>query len=177
MFVLMVVVFVLGYTAIALEHPLKIDKAASALLTGTLLWAIYILAADSILPNSAAFQEFIHEHPDEDYINFIAHHEITFHLGEISQILFFLLGAMTIVEMVDTHEGFKLITDKIKTTNKIKLLWILSILTFFMSAALDNLTTVIAANLYAKNGGTLDLPVITSYTGVGALDSVIEATL
>ena len=143
MFVLMVVVFVLGYTAIALEHPLKVDKAASALLTGVLLWAIYILAADTILPNSNAFQEFIHEHPHESYINFIAHHEITFHLGEISQILFFLLGAMTIVEMVDSHEGFKLVTDKIKTTNKIQLMWILSLLTFFMSAALDNLTTTI----------------------------------
>ena len=63
MFVLMVVVFVLGYTAIALEHPLKVDKAASALLTGVLLWSIYILAADSILPNSDAFKEFIHGHP------------------------------------------------------------------------------------------------------------------
>ncbi|MEE9460760.1 MAG: sodium:proton antiporter NhaD, partial [Bacteroidales bacterium] len=112
-------------------------------MTGVLLWSIYILAADSILPNSDAFKEFIHEHPLESYINFIAHHEITFHLGEISQILFFLLGAMTIVEMVDSHEGFKLITDKIKTTNKIKLMWILSVLTFFMSAALDNLTTTI----------------------------------
>ena len=139
----MVVVFILGYTAIALEHPLKIDKAASALLTGVLLWAIYILAADTILPNSNAFKEFMHVHPHETYINFIAHHEITFHLGEISQILFFLLGAMTIVEIVDTHEGFRLITDKIKTTNKIKLMWILSFLTFFMSAALDNLTTTI----------------------------------
>lgn len=139
----MVVVFILGYTAIALEHPLKIDKAASALFTGVVLWAIYILAAESILPHSNAYKEFMLGHPHETYINFIAHHEITFHLGEISQILFFLLGAMTIVEMVDTHEGFKLITDKIKTTNKIKLLWILSILTFFMSAALDNLTTTI----------------------------------
>ncbi len=143
MFVIMAVVFILGYTAIALEHPIKVDKAASALLTGVLLWAIYILAADSILPNSVAFKEFIHENPHESYIDFIAHHEITFHLGEISQILFFLLGAMTIVEMVDSHEGFKLITDKIRTTNKIKLMWILSLLTFFMSAALDNLTTTI----------------------------------
>lgn len=143
MFVIMAVVFVLGYTAIALEHPLKIDKAASALLTGVLLWTMYILAADSILPNSNAFKEFIHEHPHETYLQFIAHHEITFHLGEISQILFFLLGAMTIVEMVDSHEGFKLITDKIRTTNKTKLMWILSVLTFFMSAALDNLTTTI----------------------------------
>jgi Na+/H+ antiporter NhaD/arsenite permease-like protein len=143
MFVLMVVVFILGYTAIALEHPLKVDKAASALLTGTILWAIYILAADSILPHSDAFKEFMHENPHETYLDFISHHEITFHLGEISQILFFLLGAMTIVEMVDSHEGFTLITDRIRTTNKTKLMWILSILTFFMSAALDNLTTTI----------------------------------
>jgi Na+/H+ antiporter NhaD/arsenite permease-like protein len=85
----------------------------------------------------------MHENPDGNYIDFIAHHEVYHHLAEISTILFFLLGAMTIVEMVDTHEGFKIITDKIKTTNKIKLLWILSILTFFMSAALDNLTTTI----------------------------------
>ncbi|MFC2116778.1 sodium:proton antiporter NhaD [Bacteroidota bacterium] len=143
MFVLMAAVFVLGYVAIALEHPLKVDKAATALLTGTVLWAIYIMGAESILPNSPYFAEFLHENPGGDYIDFIAHHEVYYHLGEISTILFFLLGAMTIVEMVDTHEGFKIITDKIKTTDKIKLMWILSILTFFMSAALDNLTTTI----------------------------------
>ncbi len=143
MFVVMVVVFVLGYVMIALEHPLKIDKAATALLTGTLLWALYMFGAESILPNSPYFAEFMHEHPDGSYIDFIAHQEVYHHLGEISTILFFLLGAMTIVEMVDTHEGFKIITDKIKTTDKIKLMWILSFLTFFMSAALDNLTTTI----------------------------------
>lgn len=143
MFILMVVVFVLGYTAIALEHPLKIDKAASAILTGVLLWVIYILGADTILANSHIFAEYLHEYPNGDYIDFISHHEIVKHLGEIGEILFFLLGAMTIVEMVDTHEGFKIITDKIKTTNKVKLLWILSFITFFMSAALDNLTTTI----------------------------------
>ena len=143
MFVFMAAIFVLGYVAIALEHPLKIDKAATALLTGTLLWAIYIIFADSILPYSPYFAEFMHENPDGNYIDFIAHHEVYHHLAEISTILFFLLGAMTIVEMVDSHEGFKIITDKIKTTNKIKLMWILSVLTFFMSAALDNLTTTI----------------------------------
>ncbi len=143
MFVIMAAVFVLGYVMIALEHPLKIDKAATALLTGTLLWALYMFGAESILPNSPYFEEFMHANPDGNYIDFIAHHEVYHHLAEISTILFFLLGAMTIVEMVDTHEGFKIITDKIKTTDKIKLMWILSILTFFMSAALDNLTTTI----------------------------------
>jgi Na+/H+ antiporter NhaD/arsenite permease-like protein len=75
--------------------------------------------------------------------HFIVENEIIHHLGEISEILFFLLGAMTIVEITDQHDGFKVITDRIKTTSKVKLLWILSILTFFMSAALDNLTTTI----------------------------------
>ncbi len=70
-------------------------------------------------------------------------HDLAHHLVEIAEILFFLLGAMTIVETVDQHQGFKIITDQIKTTSKIKLLWILSFLTFFMSAALDNLTTTI----------------------------------
>lgn len=80
----------------------------------------------------------------------LAHHEVAFvkhelehHLVEIAEILFFLFGAMTIVEIIDQHQGFKVITDKIRTTNQVKLLWILSILTFFMSAALDNLTTTI----------------------------------
>ncbi len=149
MFILMVVVFVLGYTAIALEHPLKVDKAASALLIGTLCWVIYILGAEDILQMgfSPAWETFKATHPDVHGLHaiheFIVDKEIIHHLGEISEILFFLLGAMTIVEVVDQHEGFKIITDKIKTTNKVKLLWILSFLTFFMSALLDNLTTTI----------------------------------
>lgn len=143
MFIVMAVVFVLGYTGIALEHPLKIDKAATALLTGVLLWVLYIFSVESILPNSPYWHEWLHENPGGSYIHFITDHELIHYLGEISEILFFLLGAMTIVEMVDSHEGFKIITDKIKTTDKIKLLWILSIITFFMSAALDNLTTTI----------------------------------
>ena len=158
MFILMVVVFILGYTAIALEHPIKIEKAASALLTGTIIWVIYILGCTDILGlghspswkeflESTGFQQFNLHHPDanklETMMYFITHHEIVYHLGEISQILFFLLGAMTIVEIVDQHAGFKIITDKIQTTKKVKLLWILSFITFFMSAALDNLTTTI----------------------------------
>ncbi|MCK3684963.1 sodium:proton antiporter NhaD [Maribellus sp. YY47] len=149
MFVLMVVIFVLGYTAIALEHPLKVDKAASALIIGSLCWVAYILGGESIihLGFSPAWSTFLAENPDAHGLHaiheFIVEYEIIRHLGEISEILFFLMGAMTIVEMVDQHEGFKIITDKIKTTNKVKLLWILSFLTFFMSALLDNLTTTI----------------------------------
>jgi len=122
MLTLMIAVFVLGYFAIALEHPFKIDKAASALITGVLVWTLFVL--------SGADQHFIEE-------------ELLHHLSEISSILFFLLGAMTIVELVDAHEGFAIITDKITTKNKVKLLWVISVLTFFFSAALDNLTTSI----------------------------------
>lgn len=165
----MLVIFVLGYTMIALEHPLKIDKAASALLTGTILWAIYALDATGLLslelsPTWLQAKEMAHDvltfikpNVDEafykqawegtvDTAHHVSHfvtHDLEHHLIEIAEILFFLLGAMTIVETVDQHQGFKLITDRIKTTNKVKLLWILSVLTFFMSAALDNLTTTI----------------------------------
>ncbi|NQU34455.1 MAG: sodium:proton antiporter NhaD [Bacteroidetes bacterium] len=156
MFILMIVVFVLGYTAIALEHPLKVDKAASALILGMLMWVIFVFGRTDILNMvnetggflSQSWREYVHEAGIHDpgagdMLGFITHHEVLHHLAEISTILFFLLGAMTIVETVDQHQGFKIITDKIQTTNKVKLLWILSILTFFMSAALDNLTTTI----------------------------------
>ena len=149
MFILMIIVFVLGYLAIALEHPIKVDKSASALIIGTLCWVVYILGGESILnlgysPSWASFSE-THQlaHTAEAIREFIVENEIIHHLGEIAEILFFLLGAMTIVEMVDQHDGFKVITDRITTTNKVKLLWILSFLTFFMSALLDNLTTTI----------------------------------
>jgi Na+/H+ antiporter NhaD/arsenite permease-like protein len=150
MFILMVVIFVLGYTMIALEHPLKIDKAASALLIGVLTWTVYALNSVEILGlgHSIEWNHITHglslssEHLHEMASHFVKH-ELGHHLIEISEILFFLLGAMTIVEVVDHHQGFKLITDRITTTNKVKLLWILGFLTFFMSAALDNLTTTI----------------------------------
>ncbi len=149
MFILMVVIFVLGYLAIALEHPLKVDKAASALIIGTLCWVAYIIGAEDILNMgfSSAWAKYTAAHPDAHGIHaiheFIVDSEIIRHIGEIGEILFFLLGAMTIVEVVDQHEGFKVITDKISATNKVKLLWIISVLTFFMSSLLDNLTTTI----------------------------------
>lgn len=118
----MLVVFVIGYLLIALEHPVKIDKAASALIIGSLCWALYAF--------SGTDAHHISEH-------------LSHHLVDISEILFFLLGAMTIVELIDAHQGFSVITDRIKTTDRVKLMWILSVLTFFFSAALDNLTTAI----------------------------------
>lgn len=115
-------VFVIGYAAIALEHPIKINKAASALVTAAICWAILALGS-----------------PDKES----AVHFLGEHLGEVAGILFFLLGAMTIVELIDAHDGFEIITKKIRTTNKRELVWLIAFITFFLSAALDNLTTTI----------------------------------
>ena len=117
----MIFVFILGYMVIALEHPLKVNKSATALLLAVAMWMLHVINFPQNLTNRA----------------------LTEHLGEISGILFFLLGAMTIVELIDAHEGFRILTDRIKTTNKVKLLWVISIITFFLSAVLDNLTTAI----------------------------------
>ena len=214
----MLVVFVLGYAAIALEHQIKVDKAASALLIGMLCWGMYALAPHDYkgYDLNKSIHEYMEEHAAEmaaasfeegaekaehkhELIHFFddhlkehayqnpgvpfydfseisdvnedgsvktaadieaekkaivfstnqhlmsefVEHGLVHHLFEIASILFFLLGAMTIVELVDAHEGFSVITDRIKTTNKVKLLWVVSVLTFFFSAALDNLTTSI----------------------------------
>lgn len=120
--IILIVVFFLGYLAIAFEHPLKLNKAAAALITGVLCWTIYILKSESA---HTVTEELLH------------------HLGEIASILFFLLGAMTVVELIDSHNGFDLIKYKITTTSKSKLLLIISVLSFFLSAILDNLTTAI----------------------------------
>ncbi|MBN1118495.1 MAG: sodium:proton antiporter NhaD [Bacteroidales bacterium] len=146
MFLLMVFVFIIGYTAIALEHTIHIDKAPAALLTGVLIWGIYILNAVDIVgvfTESHNWLEFLSLNSEGNATGFISHHELLHHLSEISEIVFLLVGAMTIVEVVDHHQGFTLITKRIKTTNKRKLIWIIGFLTFFMSATLDILTTTI----------------------------------
>ncbi len=143
MFYLMIILFVIGYTCIALEHPLHINKSATALLLGTLMWVCLVMADPSIMPVFPDFQAYLNEHPDSIFAAWLSHGPLLEHLGEVAEILFFLLGAMTIVELVDTHEGFRIITDKINTRKKTSLLWIISFITFFMSAVLDNLTTSI----------------------------------
>jgi len=119
---LIIAIFILGYTAIAFEHTIKLNKAASALLTGILCWIVYILFS-----------------PDQQVVNA----QLIEHMGNVSGILFFLLGAMTIVELIDAHDGFNIITSKITETNKRKLIWIIGFITFFLSSVLDNLTTTI----------------------------------
>lgn len=114
-------IFIIGYAAIAMEHTVRINKAATALITGVLCWVVLI----------------------RSHIRTDAELSLQGHLGDISQILFFLLGAMTIVELIDAHDGFDLITKRISTLRKGKLLWIIGLLSFFLSALLDNLTTSI----------------------------------
>jgi Na+/H+ antiporter NhaD/arsenite permease-like protein len=139
----MIFVFILGYAAIALEHPLKVNKSASALFLAVALWVLLVIGGEQVLLNSAAFNGYLLQNPAGSFPDWLSHQALLDHLGEISEILFFLLGAMTIVELIDSHEGFRIITDKIKTTNKVKLLWVISIITFFLSSVLDNLTTAI----------------------------------
>jgi len=143
MFILMIIAFIIGYAAIALEHPLKVNKTATALFLAVALWVLFVIGGDQILVSKVAFSEYLLTHPGGSFLDWLSHHALLEHLGEISEILFFLLGAMTIVELVDSHEGFRIITDRIKTTNKVKLLWVISIITFFLSSVLDNLTTAI----------------------------------
>jgi Na+/H+ antiporter NhaD/arsenite permease-like protein len=118
----LILIFICGYSLIALEHKVRINKAAIALVTGVLCWVIYIVSST-----------------DTAHVN----EELMHHLGDISSVLLFLLGAMAIVELIDAHDGFDLITTRINSTNKVKLLWILCFITFFLSAVLDNLTTTI----------------------------------
>lgn len=140
----MIIAFVIGYFLIAMEHPFKIDKAASAILTGVTCWIILILGEETIFAGNTI----VAAHGDPAHF---IEEALLAHVGEIAEILFFLIGAMTIVELVDAHDGFKVVTDKITTTHKIKLLWIISILTFFFSAVLDNLTTCIVMAALLKN--------------------------
>lgn len=121
MILTMILLFVVGYLFIALEHKTKINKAAVALLMCGAIWTVF-----SLLSHDANISS-----------------ELIEHLGDTCEILVFLIGAMTIVDLIDTHGGFNVITDHITTRNKRKLMWLLAIITFFMSAALDNMTTTI----------------------------------
>lgn len=152
MITLIIILFIIGYLGIAFEHQIKINKAAIALLTGVLIWTIYITGAPLIAPllNAESFHHFVSTTPGiskktvlEQCLAFISEVQLIEHLGDISGTLFFLMGAMTIVEIIDLHGGFDIITNHIRTHNKHKLLWIISFVTFFMSSVLDNMTTAI----------------------------------
>src|ERR1700716_1012190 len=117
-----VTIFVIAYAAIALEHPIKINKSASALVGAGLLWTVYaILSGDHALIDK----------------------QLNESVSTTAQIVFFLIGAMTIVEVIDAHNGFEVITSLIRTKNQVTLMWLVGFVTFFLSAILDNLTTTI----------------------------------
>lgn len=149
-----IAVFIIGYTAIALEHKLHINKAASALVTGVICWALYALSATHLVNwlDVAHYLGLSADQPNkEKMLEYISDHQLLEHLAEIASILFFLIGAMTIVETIDAHGGFSIITNRIHTTSRLSLMWLVCGLTFFMSAALDNLTTtIVMASLVRK---------------------------
>lgn len=144
---LILVIFSLGYLAIATEHKLGINKAAIAMLIGVLCWTLYVVNLDSLLMGDAIPEWFQLEAAEERLENvplaFAIEAQHLHQTGEIASILFFLLGAMTIVELVDANGGFGLITSRIHTTSKRRLFWMVGALAFGLSAILDNLTTTI----------------------------------
>lgn len=146
----LILVFVLGYAAIALEHPIKINKTASALLTAVIAWTLLVmLPMPAGIEGTKGFASYLAGLGDlgstslQEHFQHFVGHELRHHLGSVAEILFFLMGAMTIVELIDAHQGFKIITNRVKTKNSIQLLWIVSLLSFFLSAVLDNLTSSI----------------------------------
>ena len=122
MITILIIIFTIGYLAITLEQTIKINKSATALMTAVLCWTLII--------SNASNKELIIE-------------QLSHHLSSISEIVFFLLGAMTIVEIIDAHDGFQNITERIKPNHKTKLIWLIAVITFFLSAVLDNLTSTI----------------------------------
>jgi Na+/H+ antiporter NhaD/arsenite permease-like protein len=118
----LIVVFIAGYAAIASEHFIKVNKAATALLTGVLCWSLLILSSCDTREVYGRLME---------------------HTADIAGILFFLMGAMTIVEIIDLYNGFDTITGKLTSAGNRRLLWLVGIVSFFLSAMLDNLTTTI----------------------------------
>ena len=131
---IVIIVFLVGYLAITLEHNLKIDKLIPALAMMAILWAIIALAGLPVFEVNAELKELEPSHLDEMLLH---------HLGKTAEILVFLLGAMTIVEIIDYFNGFATIKGYIRTRSKRKLLWLFSILAFILSAIIDNLTATI----------------------------------
>ena len=162
MITILIIIFTLGYLAITLEQTIKINKTATALMTAVLCWTLII--------SNASNKELIIE-------------QLSHHLSSISEIVFFLLGAMTIVEIIDAHDGFQNITERIKTNHKTKLIWLISVITFFLSAVLDNLTSTIVMmsilNKLIENKKTkwllLGLVIISSNAG-GAFSPIGDVT-
>ena len=151
---IIIILFVLGYLTITLEHPLKLDKTVPALLMAALMWALLAIGfhqgwftlIDAHEHTLSVLNGVIDDKTEEGFTNLLLHH-----LGKTSEILIFLIGAMTIVEIIDLHRGFEILKGWVRTKSKVKLLWIISILAFFLSAVIDNLTaTIVLITLLRK---------------------------
>ena len=149
---IVILIFVIGYLSITLEHPLKLDKTVPALIMAALIWALLAIGFH------AGWFDVIDTH--ENVFNFLSGGEaaehgfdntLLHHLGKTSEILIFLIGAMTIVEIIDLHRGFEILKGAVNTKSKKKLLWIIGILAFILSAIIDNLTaTIVLVTLLRK---------------------------
>ncbi|MFN2260772.1 MAG: sodium:proton antiporter NhaD [Psychroflexus sp.] len=153
MVAIIIIIFVIGYLGITLEHPLKLDKAVPALLMGTMMWAFLAIGFNAgwfnIVDSHGDVYGFFLD--DEEAISEGFKTNLMHHFSNIGEILFFLIGAMTIVEIVDLHRGFGIIKNAITTKSKKRLLWTLGILAFVLSAIIDNLTaTIILITLLRK---------------------------
>ena len=144
-----ILIFIVGYLIIVFEHPLKLDKTVPALLMGALMWAVVAVGFfngglnivdghNHVFSMAGLTDQAAIEANEEGFVTALTHH-----IGKIAEILVFLIGAMTIVELIDLHRGFDVIKEWITTKNKIKLLWITGIIAFFLSSIIDNLTTTI----------------------------------
>ncbi len=146
-----VVLFIIGYIAIATEHNLEVDKTVPALVMAAVLWTVLSLAFQAGWVNIIDAEGHVYSYADGEYATEGFKNILLHHLGKINEILIFLLGAMTIVELIDLHRGFEIIKLKITTNDRRKLLWIIGILAFFLSAVIDNLTaTIVLVTLLRK---------------------------
>ena len=145
MIAIVIALFVIGYLAITLEHPLKIDKTVPALLMASIMWAFLAIGFNegwfSIIDGNGTVFNMLSGDSEVQKEGF--HNVLMHHFSATAEILIFLIGAMTIVELIDLHKGFDIIKNAIKTKSKIKLLWIIGITGFFLSSIIDNLTATI----------------------------------
>jgi len=149
---IIILIFIIGYLSITLEHPLKLDKTVPALIMAALIWAVLAVGFH------AGWFDVIDTH--EEVFSFLSGGEdathglentLLHHLGKTAEILIFLIGAMTIVEIIDLHRGFEILKSAVRTKSKRRLLWIIGILAFILSAIIDNLTaTIVLVTLLRK---------------------------
>ncbi len=149
---IIILVFIIGYLSITLEHPLRLDKTVPALIMAALIWAILAVGFNAGWLRVIDTHDFVFDFTQggeealHGFENTLLHH-----LGKTAEILIFLIGAMTIVEIIDLHRGFEVLKGAVKTRSKRKLLWIIGILAFVLSAIIDNLTaTIVLVTLLRK---------------------------